>query len=170
MVHEPGVRQEFAQPIGGMQAEALQNRIRPMRSFLYRCRRRLDVRGFDAKSEVYREIDKGYGAMHSLHVTLIYEACGRGVGKASQDRSGLTLPKRREVHRLRVRRAFNAQNGISTSGGCGPGSDSSCRLGYSSRASPGGGGGRSAGLTWRKSQRNSALHSDSLRRDFCNWA
>ncbi len=74
------------------QAEALQNRIRPMLSFLYRCRRRLDVRGFDAKSEVYREIDKAHCAMHSLHVTLIYEACGRGVGKASDDRPGVTPP------------------------------------------------------------------------------
>jgi hypothetical protein len=63
-----------------------------MLSFLYRCRRRLDVRGFDAKSEVYREIDKAYCAMHSLHVTLIYEACGRGVEKPGEDQTGLTPP------------------------------------------------------------------------------
>ena len=48
--------------------------------------------GFDEKGEIYQTIDKAYSAMHGLFVTLHYEACGRGVGKPSEDRPGLTLP------------------------------------------------------------------------------
>ena len=74
------------------QAEALRDRIRPMLYFLLRCRRRLDVLGFDQKGAIYQAIDKAHSALHSLHVTLIYESCGRGVGRPSGEQRGLTLP------------------------------------------------------------------------------
>jgi len=63
-----------------------------MLSFLYRCRRRLDVLGFDQKGAIYQTIDKAYCAMHDLHMKLHYESCGRGVGRASEERPGLTPP------------------------------------------------------------------------------
>jgi hypothetical protein len=68
------------------QADALRDRIRPMLHSLYRCRRRLDALGFDDKGVIYRSIDKAYCAMHELHMTLRYESCGRGVGRASDER------------------------------------------------------------------------------------
>jgi hypothetical protein len=74
------------------QAEALRDRIRPMLQFLYKCRRRLDVLGFDAKSPIYQVIDKAYCAMHDLHMKLHYESCGHGVGRAGEQREGLTPP------------------------------------------------------------------------------
>jgi hypothetical protein len=74
------------------QAEALRDRVRPMLHFLLRCRRRLDVLGFDPNGAIYQTIDKAYCAMHALHMTLHYEACGHGVGKPSEDRPGLTPP------------------------------------------------------------------------------
>jgi hypothetical protein len=49
--------------------------------FLFRCKRRLDALGFDQKGPIYRAVDKAYGAMHELHITLHYESCGRGVGR-----------------------------------------------------------------------------------------
>jgi hypothetical protein len=74
------------------QAEALRDRIRPMLHFLYKCRRRLDTLGFDAKGPVYQVIDKAYCAMHDLHMKLHYESCGRGVGRPSDEQSGFTPP------------------------------------------------------------------------------
>jgi len=44
-----------------------------MLHFLYRCRRRLDVLGFDQKGAIYQTIDKAYCAMHDLHMKLQYE-------------------------------------------------------------------------------------------------
>jgi hypothetical protein len=67
------------------QAEALQNRIRPMLSFLHRCRRRLEALDFNQESELFQAVDKAHRAVHGLHVTLIYESCGRGVGEPSED-------------------------------------------------------------------------------------
>jgi hypothetical protein len=65
--------------ITSTQATAFRDKIRPMLYFLYRCRSRLDSRGFDQKSTVYEAIDKAYSAMHELHITLHYHSCGRGV-------------------------------------------------------------------------------------------
>jgi hypothetical protein len=55
--------------------------------FLFRCRRRLDARGFDQKSAIYQAVDKAYSAMHELHITLHYHACGRGVWRREEKRS-----------------------------------------------------------------------------------
>jgi len=74
------------------QAEALRDRVRPMLHFLYRCRQRLDALGFDDKGVIYRAIDKAYCAIHELHMTLHYESCGRGVGRGSAERTGITPP------------------------------------------------------------------------------
>jgi hypothetical protein len=71
------------------QAEALRDRIRPMVSFLHRCLRRLDARGFDDKGVIYQAIDKAYCALHKLHIELHYESCGHGVGETSEERSGI---------------------------------------------------------------------------------
>ena len=68
---EPAPEME-RQHLATRQAEAPRARIRPMLHFLYLCRRRLDVSGFDQKGAIYQAIDKP--AMHSLHVALIYEA------------------------------------------------------------------------------------------------
>jgi hypothetical protein len=67
------------------QAEALQDRIRPMLSFLHQCRRRLERLDFQQDSEIFQAVDKAHAALHGLHVTLIYESCGRGVGEPSDD-------------------------------------------------------------------------------------
>jgi hypothetical protein len=74
------------------EAEALRDRIRPMLHFLYKCRRRLDALGIDAKGPIYEVIDKAFCATHELHITLHYESCGRGVGKASDKQPDLTPP------------------------------------------------------------------------------
>jgi hypothetical protein len=74
------------------QAEALRDRIRPMLHFLYRCRRRLDARGFDNKGAIYQVIDKAYCAMYEMHMTLHYESCGHGVGRTSAERQELSDP------------------------------------------------------------------------------
>jgi hypothetical protein len=57
-----------------------------MLHFLYRCRRRLDVLGFDDQGVIYQAIDRAYCAMHELHMKLHYESCGRGVGRANDER------------------------------------------------------------------------------------
>jgi hypothetical protein len=67
------------------QAEALQNRIRPMLSFLHRCRRRLEALDFQQECELFQSVDKAHRELHSLHVTLIYESCGRGVGEPREE-------------------------------------------------------------------------------------
>ena len=67
------------------QAARFQNRVRPMLSFLHQCRRRLERLDFVQDSELFQAVDKAHRAMHSLHVTLIYEAAGRGVWKPSGD-------------------------------------------------------------------------------------
>jgi hypothetical protein len=54
-----------------------------MLNFLLRCRRRLEARNFDEKSVIFQAIDKAHGAMHRLHVELIYMSCVRGVGEPS---------------------------------------------------------------------------------------
>jgi hypothetical protein len=72
------------------QAEALRDRIRPMLHFLYKCRRRLDALGFDAKGPIYQVIDKAYSALHDLHVTLHYESCDGGVGTPGNEPKRLT--------------------------------------------------------------------------------
>ncbi len=74
------------------QAEALRDRIRPMLSFLHRCLRRLDARGFDEKGAIYQAIDKAYCAIHKLHIELHYDACGHGVGETSVERPGIKPP------------------------------------------------------------------------------
>jgi hypothetical protein len=70
------------------QAEALQARILPMFRYLSRCRQRVDKRGFDPRSEVYKAIDKAYCAVHGLRVTLHYESCKRGVGRPNEEKPG----------------------------------------------------------------------------------
>jgi hypothetical protein len=71
------------------QAEALRDRIRPMLYFLLRCRRRLDMLGFDQSGVIFRAVDKAHSAMQDLFVTLHYESCGRGVGRPSQENPGV---------------------------------------------------------------------------------
>ncbi len=74
------------------QAEAVRDRIRPMVYFLYRCRRRLDVRGFDKKGAIYQVIDNAYCAMHDLHMKLHYESCGPVVGRAPEEQPEVRNP------------------------------------------------------------------------------
>ena len=83
------------------QADSSANRIWWMLHYLHRCRKRLDVRGFDANSEIYQKIDKAYCALCSLHVTLIYEACDHGVGRPRNDPPAAHASQvlRRERHR-----------------------------------------------------------------------
>ena len=56
-----------------------------MIGFLYRCKRRLEAKGFDQNRKLYRLDDKAYDAMHSLHLDLHYIACERGVGRRDED-------------------------------------------------------------------------------------
>ena len=63
-----------------------------MLGFLYLCKRRLEAKGFEKHTKLYRLVDKAYDAMHGLHLELHYISCGRGVGRPSEDRPGLTLP------------------------------------------------------------------------------
>jgi hypothetical protein len=66
------------------QAEAFRNKIRPMLFFLYRCRGRLDSRGFDQRSTTYQAVAKAYDTMHELHMKLHCAACGRGVWRREE--------------------------------------------------------------------------------------
>ena len=50
-----------------------------MLGFLYRCKRRLEAKGFDKHTKRFRLVEKTYDAMHSLHLELHYIACERGV-------------------------------------------------------------------------------------------
>jgi hypothetical protein len=68
------------------QAEALQDRIRPMLSFLHRCRRRLELLDFQQDSEIFEAVDKAHRAVHGLHVTLIYESSGGGAREPGEDK------------------------------------------------------------------------------------
>ena len=72
------------------QAAAFRDRVRPMLSFLYGCRRRLEALGFDQNSALFRAVDKAYSAMHGLHVDLHYESCKSGVYRPSDDRLEVT--------------------------------------------------------------------------------
>jgi hypothetical protein len=75
------------------QAESLRDLIRPMLHFLLKCRRRLEARNFDEQSAIFQAVDKAHSAIHSLHVELIYQACGRGVGEPSAERSEVKPPE-----------------------------------------------------------------------------
>jgi hypothetical protein len=74
------------------QAEALRDRIRPMLHFLHKCRRRVDVLGFDVRGPIYEVVDMAYCAMHDLHMKLHYESCGHGEGRAEEEQPALTPP------------------------------------------------------------------------------
>jgi hypothetical protein len=50
-----------------------------MLRFLLLCKRRLDERGFDPRSKFYQSVCTAYDAMHTLHLELHYESCGRVV-------------------------------------------------------------------------------------------
>jgi hypothetical protein len=74
------------------QAEVLRDRIRPMLHFLHKCRRRLDTRGFDPRGPIYQAIEKAYSAVYSLHTSLHYESCTRGVGVPEAKATDLGTP------------------------------------------------------------------------------
>jgi hypothetical protein len=78
------------------QAEALRDRIRPMLSFLHRCRQRMDARGFDQTSKIYLGIDKATRAVHELDVTLRSISRDSGVWRPSEDRPTPRLPTDRD--------------------------------------------------------------------------
>jgi hypothetical protein len=53
--------------------------------FLYRCKRRLEAKGLDRHSKLFRLVDKAYDAMHSVHLELHYISSKRGVGRRDED-------------------------------------------------------------------------------------
>jgi hypothetical protein len=63
------------------QANALRERFQPTLRFLLLCKRRLDERGFDPRGKFYQSVCNAHDAMHTLHLELHYESCGRGVGR-----------------------------------------------------------------------------------------
>jgi hypothetical protein len=67
------------------QAASFRDKIRPMLHFLLRCRRRLDARGFDPNSTLYKAVDAAYSAFHRLHIELHYQTCRRGVGRPQDE-------------------------------------------------------------------------------------
>jgi hypothetical protein len=74
------------------QAAAFRDRIRPMLNFVHRCRRRLEVLGFDQNNALYRAVDKTYCALHGLHVELHYESCKSGTYRPRGDQAEVTPP------------------------------------------------------------------------------
>jgi hypothetical protein len=55
------------------QIEAFRNRIGPILSFLYRCKRRLRALGFTDRNEIFRAVDQAHRAVHTLHFELHWE-------------------------------------------------------------------------------------------------
>ena len=69
------------------QAAAFNEHIRPMLRFLFRCRKRLDDRGFDPKCTLYQTVNKAYDSIQHLFIELHYESCGHGTGRPPTDDS-----------------------------------------------------------------------------------
>jgi hypothetical protein len=67
------------------QAAALLKRVEPMLTYLGRCKKRLDERGYDHRSAFYRAVNAAYDGVHSLRITLHYESIGRGIGEAPKE-------------------------------------------------------------------------------------
>jgi hypothetical protein len=63
------------------QAAAFRDKIQPMLRFLLFCRRRLDARGFDPNSRLYRLVDAAHTSVQCLFMELHYISCGSGVGE-----------------------------------------------------------------------------------------
>jgi hypothetical protein len=74
------------------QAAALRDRIMPMVRFLLRCRRRLDVLGFDTSHPIYRAIDTAYCAVQDLYIVSHREAVGQSVPAAIEEQPTVTPP------------------------------------------------------------------------------
>ncbi len=51
--------------------------IQPMLDSSYRCKRRLEAKGFDHNTRLFRLVDKAYNAMHSLQLS-----CARTLANA----------------------------------------------------------------------------------------
>src|SRR5262245_54575810 len=79
------------------QAGAFAERLRPMLRFLWHCKNRLDSRGFDSKSELYRSVNKAYDAIHSLHVELHYQSCDHGFGGRHWSERAAPRPDRKRI-------------------------------------------------------------------------
>ncbi len=67
------------------QADAFREKVRPILNYFNRCVRRLEAKNFTDKSELFEAVKKAREAVFSLHVDLIYLACGRGVGKPEDE-------------------------------------------------------------------------------------
>ena len=71
--------------VASKQAGAFRDLVQPILRFLYRCKRRLEAKGPDQNSKLFRLVDQAYDATHSLHLKLHYIACERGVGRREED-------------------------------------------------------------------------------------
>jgi hypothetical protein len=81
------------QRIAPKQAEALRERIRPIRRLFARCRQRLSDRHIDPESEIANAIVKAHDAVHSLSVTAHYDSIPRGVGRPPGENTGSGIRK-----------------------------------------------------------------------------
>ncbi len=74
------------------QADAFREKVRPILHYFNRCVRRLEVKNFTDKSELFRAVKKARDALFALHVDLIYLACGRGAGRPADEEGTETKP------------------------------------------------------------------------------
>jgi hypothetical protein len=63
------------------QAQATRERIQPMLWFVYRCRERMRVLGFDEAGSIYRAIDQAFDALQDLNAELFCQSHGRESAK-----------------------------------------------------------------------------------------
>ena len=67
------------------EADAFREKVRPILNYFNRCVRRLEAKNFTDKCELFKSVKKARDALFSLHVDLIYLACGRGVGSPEDE-------------------------------------------------------------------------------------
>lgn len=58
------------------QADVLQSQVGPMLGYLNRLQRRMVRRRFSPNDPLLRLVIEAAGAMHNLHVDLLYRSCG----------------------------------------------------------------------------------------------
>jgi hypothetical protein len=63
------------------QARAFRDRLAPMLRFLYRCRTRIEVLGFDREGALYRVVADAYDVMNRLDTELYRDASAHGNGR-----------------------------------------------------------------------------------------
>jgi len=66
------------------QAAKINDRIRPLVSYLYRLKERMERRSFPRDDPYYLLVVRAHDAMHRLFVETHYMSCKQGVGRGDR--------------------------------------------------------------------------------------